>query len=220
MRIRTLLAGLAVALVAVVGTGGAASAVEGDVRGHAEEECIHLLEAGESIDRCVEAPNPILPPLDEVIWGAISFALLFFILSKFAFPAVKKSMDQRTERIRSDLDGAESAKAEAQQVLDEYRAQLADARNESARIIEEARQTADALRRDQEARLQTELAEMRQRAQADVEATKEQVMADLRGEVAALAIGAAEVVVQRSLDRESQVQLIENYINQVSQQRG
>ena len=124
-------------------------------------------------------------------------------------------MEARTERIKDDLEGAESAKVEAQGVLDEYRAQLADAKTEAARIIEEARQQGDAVRREQEQRLQTELAAMRERAAADVEAAKAQAIADLRGEVASLAIGAAEVVVGRNLDRETQTQLVEQYIASV-----
>jgi F-type H+-transporting ATPase subunit b len=125
-------------------------------------------------------------------------------------------MDARTERIRSDLDSADSAKSDAERILEDYRTQLADARNESARIIEEARQAADGLRRDQEQRLQTELAELRERAAADIEAAKRQAIADLRGDVADLAIGAAEVIVQRSLDRDTQARLVDNYIEQVA----
>ena len=128
---------------------------------------------------------------------------------------MKKGLDGRSERIRSDLEAADSAKAEADHILDDYKAQLADARNESARIIEEARQAADALRSDQEQRLQTELAQLRERAAADIESAKRQAIADLRDEVAQLAIGAAEVIVQRNLDRDTQVRLVESYIEQV-----
>ena len=106
-------------------------------------------------------------------------------------------------------------RAEADHILTDYKAQLADARNESARIIEEARQAADALRRDQEQRLQNELAELRQRAAADIESAKRQAIADLKDEVAQLAIGAAEVIVQHNLDRDTQVRLVESYIEQV-----
>jgi F-type H+-transporting ATPase subunit b len=180
------------------------------------EECIKLLETpGKKIDDCQKAPSPILPATNELIWGALSFAILAVLLIKFAWPGLKKGLEARTERIRSDLEAADSAKDDAQHILEEYRAQLADAKNESGRIIEEARQAADALRRDQEQRLQTELAQMRERASADVEAAKQQAIADLRGEVATLAISAAEVIVQRNLDRPTQEQLVENYINQL-----
>jgi F-type H+-transporting ATPase subunit b len=216
MRIRTLLAGAVLTGATLVVVAGPAAA---EPKGHAEEECIELLEEGGAIDDCQEAPSPITPATNELIWGSISFVVLFFLLWKFAYPGLKKGMDDRAERIRQSIDDAESAKAEAQTVLDEYKAQLADARNESARIIEESRQQADALKRDQEARLQAELGEVRQRAQAEIEAAKAQALADLRADVGEIAIGAAEVIVQHNLDRDTQVQLIENYINQVASSR-
>ena len=182
----------------------------------ANEECIKLLEdPAKKIDDCQKAPSPIFPATNEIIWGAISFAVLLFLLSKFAWPGLKAGLEGRADRIRADLEAAETAKGEADQILSDYKAQLADARNESARIIEEARQAGDALRRDQEQRLQTELAQLRERAAADIEAAKRQAIGDLRNEVGQLAIGAAEVIVQHNLDRDTQVQLVESYIEQV-----
>ena len=111
----------------------------------ADAECIAILIEGGSVDDCHEAPSPILPATDELVWGTISFVLLFLLMWKFAFPAIKKGMNDRTERIRADLDAADTAKTEATVVLDGYKAQLADAKAEAGRIIEEARQAADAL---------------------------------------------------------------------------
>ena len=180
-----------------------------------DAHCIAILIEGGSADDCQEAPSPILPETNEIIWGGISFLLLLLLMWKFALPAIKEGMNNRTERIRSDLDTAETAKAEAVGVLDGYKAQLADAKAEAGRIIEEARQAADALKKDQESRLQTELAETRARAAADIEAAKAQATADLRGELASLAVGAASAVVNKNLDPAAQTQLIEDYINQV-----
>ena len=183
----------------------------------ANEDCIKKLEdPNKKIDDCQKAPSPILPAKNEIIWGSIAFVVLLGALYKFAWPSLIGGMNARSERIRSDLDAADTAKVDAETVLSEYMARLSDARNESARIIEEARQAADALRRDQEQRLQTELAQLRERAAADIEAAKRQAVADLRGEVAELAIGAAEVIVQRSLDRDTQTRLVDSYIEQVS----
>ena len=205
--------------LATLAPAGAQEEVEGEEStelDHAVEECIHELEEANSIDvNCQQAPNPLMPETNEVIWGTFGFLIVFAFLAWKGIPAIRGTMDARTERIRGDLEGAESAKAEAQSVLDEYRAQLADAKAEAGRIIEEARQAADGVRRDQEGRLQTELAEMRERAAADVEAAKAQAIADLRGEVATLAIGAAEVVVGRNLDHDTQAQLVEQYIASV-----
>ncbi len=178
-------------------------------------ECAKILGEGGTVDECHEAPSPILPATDELVWGSLSFIILVIVMRKFAYPAIKKGMDARAERIRGDLDAAESAKSEAVGVLDGYKAQLADAKAEAGRIIEEARQAADALKKDQEARLQTELADTRTRAMADIEAAKTQATADLRSELAALAVGAASAVVNKNLDPAAQSQLIEDYINQV-----
>jgi len=187
--------------------------------GKYDVECIPIIIEGGSVDDCHESPSPILPATDELVWGSISFLLLVFLMRKFAYPAIKKGMEARTERIRGDLAAAESAKAEAAGVLDGYKAQLADAKSEAGRIIEEARQAADALKTDAEARLQTELAESRARAAADIESAKAQATADLQGELASLAVGAASAVVNKNLDPAAQTQLIEDYINQVGSAR-
>lgn len=185
----------------------------------ADAECIAKLLDGSTVAKCQEAPSPILPATDELVWGSISFIFLVILMRKFAYPAIKKGMDARTERIRGDLDAAENAKTEAASVLDSYRAELAGAKSEAGRIIDEARQAADALRKDQAARLQDELAEIRTRATSDIESAKAQAIDDLRGEVAQLAVGAASVVVHKNLDAATQTQLIEDYINQVSSTR-
>jgi F-type H+-transporting ATPase subunit b len=186
---------------------------------HADAECIEILAEGGAVDDCQEAPNPLLPETNEIIWGAIGFAVVFFFIAKFGLPQMRTAMNNRTEKIRGDLQAAEDQRAEADAVLADYRAQLNDAKAEAGRIIEEARQAADQVKRDQEARLQSELAELRSRAVADIDAAKAAAMTDLRGEVAALAIGAAETVVQRNLDTDTQTQLVEDYINQVAAQR-
>lgn len=185
----------------------------------ADAECAIVLGDGGSVDDCQEAPSPILPATDELVWGIISFVALVILMRKFAYPAIKQGMEARTERIRGDLDAAETAKTEATSVLEGYRAELAGAKAEAGRIIEEARQAADALKKDQASRLQDELAEIRARATADIEAAKVQAIADLKGEVAQLAVGAASVVVHKNLDPATQTQLIEDYINQVSSAR-
>ena len=172
--------------------------------------------AGEIVETCKETANPILPATNEMIWGMLSFAVLFFLLWKFGFPAVKQAMTTRTERIREDLDAAEKAKTDAESVKDEYERQLAEARSEAARIMEEARQDADAYRNQQREAVEQEIAEMRERARADIEASKRQALEDLRAEVAEIALAAAEQVVEQSLDRETNVALVERYIDEVS----
>jgi F-type H+-transporting ATPase subunit b len=183
--------------------------------GHAEEECIHILEGGGSMDECQEAPNPIFPEVNEIIWGGLSFLVLFLLLAKFGYPAIKKSMDDRTAQIQGDLDAAATAKAEQAAVLDRYNAELAGAKAEAARIIEEARQSADAVRKDLIARAETEATELRQRNAEQLTAERERLMGEVQGQVATLAIELAERVVESNLDRDAQLRLIDSYIANV-----
>ena len=163
-----------------------------------------------------EGPNnPILPATNEIIWGTLAFLVLVVLMSKLAYPSVKSAMDARTEHIRTAIDDADRTRSEAQTVLVDYQRQVADAKGEAARIIEEARQTADSLKRDLTVRAEAEAAELRQRNAAQIAAERDRVMAELQGQVATLAIELAEKVVGGSLDQQRSMQLIEAYINDV-----
>jgi F-type H+-transporting ATPase subunit b len=184
--------------------------------GVSEEEAIHEVEA--QAEACVEAPNPVLPELNELIWISLAFAVVLVIGLKFAYPSMVKAMNDRTEKIRTDLEAAETARVEAETEAAEYKASLANAQTESARILDEARTAAEAVRTERISAADAEAAEIRARASADAESLRAQALADLRSEVATLAVGAAEQVVQRNLDASAQSELIENYINQVGSQ--
>lgn len=232
-RITRLLLIAALGVAALVGTAAPAGATGESVEGCVIDEVGHYLEEREGLESgtpeyedalhhaeevvadCIEAPNVLLPELNEIIWGAIGFLTVLFFMLKFGFPAAKRSMTERTAKIQGDLDAAEQAKADAEAVKADYESKVSEAKAEAGRIIEEARQDADRLRADQQARLTEELAAARAQAQADIDAAKGQAMSELRGEVATIAIGAAESVVGANLDRDAQTRLIEDYINRV-----
>ena len=186
-------------------------------RTHENEQCLHILEEDPEAtpDDCQEAPNPILPEANEIIWGSLAFIVLFVVMWKFALPSVRSMMETREERIRSDLERAESARTEAESTLVDYQRQLADARAEAGRIIDEARQAADQVRRDLLARADEDAAVLRARAEDDIRTATERAMAELRTRVSDLSIGLAERIVERSLDRDTQRALIDSYIDQV-----
>jgi F-type H+-transporting ATPase subunit b len=169
----------------------------------------------QAIEDCAKAPNPLIPDVNELIWGTIGFAIVFGFLYWKGYPAIKKGMNDRTEKIRADIHAAESQRTEADTVLAEYRSQLSEAKAEGARIIEEARQTADGLKRDLQAQAEADIAELRAKNVADIEAAKVQAISDLRSEVANIAISAAERVVERNLDHDTNTALVESFISQV-----
>jgi F-type H+-transporting ATPase subunit b len=163
----------------------------------------------------VKAKNPIIPESKEIVWGAISFAIVFGLLAWKAWPAIKKALKDREDRIRGDLERAEQARVEAEQSLDDYRQQLAEARNEAAKIIEQAREQADEVRRELIAKAEADAGELRSRAADDIRLATERAMSELHNRVAQLSIDLAEKVIEQNLDRDTQTRLIENYINQV-----
>ncbi len=187
-------------------------AAESGEDAYAEEK----LESFEKkLESCLEAPNPILPEVTEIIWGGIAFVVLLALMQWKLFPAVKRGMDRRAEKIRQDLDDADRARSEALEVKAGYEAELADARAEAGRIVDAARADAEQVRAELIARAEAEAVELRQRSDQDVATAKRQALADLQGEVAEIVIGAAEQVIGRNLDHDTQVQLIESYINDV-----
>lgn len=157
----------------------------------------------------------IIPEVHELIWGIVSFAVLAFFLWKFAGPAMNRMLDARRQAVVGGLQEAEQAKQEAQGLLDDYRQQLANAKDEANRIIEAARQTAEELRNELTAKASSEADELVAKARAEVVAERERALAEVRQEVADLSIDLAERVVQGSLDREAQKGLIDRYLEEL-----
>jgi F-type H+-transporting ATPase subunit b len=163
----------------------------------------------------VKAKNPILPEGKEILWAAISFALVFGLLAWKAWPAIRAGLQARQDKISDDLEKAEAARVEAETSLDDYKRQLAEARNDASRIIEESRLQAEGVRQERIAAVEGEIAELRARAAEDIRLATQRAMGDLQGRVAELSIELAEKVVEHNLDRQTQNALIESYINQV-----
>ena len=168
-----------------------------------------------ALDDCNKAKSLVTPATPEIVWGGLAFLIVLGVLMKFAFPALKKGLKQREETIREELEGASRAREEAEAEAAQYRAQIGDARGEANTILEEARADAERIRREMLERAENEAAEVRQRAQEDINLAQERAMADLRTQVTDLSIDLAEKVVEQSLDRETQVALIDRYIDDV-----
>src|SRR3982751_3863935 len=92
--------------------------------------------------------NPIIPIWQEIVLGTIAFAVLCFVLMKFVFPMMEKTFAARVDAIEGGIKRAEVAQAEANQLLEQYKAQLAEACTEAARIRDEARADAEGIRQD------------------------------------------------------------------------
>ncbi len=154
----------------------------------------------------------LYPKLQELIVGAIAFGVLFFFMWKWVLPRVNQVLEARSQKIQGDLESAEQAKTEAQKELGDYREQLAGAREEANRIIEEARKTAEAMRQDLQKKAEEEYGAIVGRAQEQIRAERDRVFQELKSQVGELSIALAAKVVGGSLDRDRQLALIDEYI--------
>jgi F-type H+-transporting ATPase subunit b len=150
-----------------------------------------------------EAPNPLIPPWQEIVLGLIAFGLLCFVLMRFVFPQMEKTFAARVDAIEGGIRRAEAAQAEANQLLEQYRAQLAEARTEAARIRDEARADAEDIRQDVLAKAREESDRIISAGRDQLAAQRESIVRDLRSEVGSLAVDLASRIVGESLADEA-----------------
>ena len=158
----------------------------------------------------------LYPHWEELLVGALAFAVLFFFIWKWVLPRISKLLEERRDKIQGDLERAEQTRTQAERELAEYREQLAKARLESNGIIEEARTTAERLRAEIQARAEREAAATVAKAQDEIRAERDRVFQELRGEIGEIAVELAGRVVGASLDATAHQRLIDEYIDQVS----
>jgi len=182
----------------------------------AAEECYNKLADGTStVDDCQKAPSPLKPENNEIIWGSLAFLVLLGAMWKWGVPAIKNMEKAREDRIRNDLESAERSRTEAEAEKQQYLSQIAGAKDEAGRIIEEARQAAETVRADLIAKAEQDAQEIRDRAQADIANQRTQAMSQLRNDVAQLSIDLAGRIVERNLDDDTNRQLVNSFIDQV-----
>ncbi len=154
----------------------------------------------------------IIPKMSEFIPALIAFAVIWFVLAKFAWPSIVGMLDKREAKIKGDLDEAEAAKIEAQQSLEEYKKQLADARREAAAILDEARRAGEQVKADITAQAQSQADEMIAKAKKSIEKEKVAAIADLQTSVADLSVSVAGRLIGEDLSDADQRKLIEKYV--------
>ncbi len=181
------------------------------------KHCFELLSKGGDVtpDDCQQAPSPLKPSNNEIIWGSAAFLVLLVAMFKWGVPAVKNMEKAREDRIRTDLETAEQAKAEGEASLTQYRSQLAEARAEAQRIVDEARQSAESVRKELVARAEADANEIRSKASDDIRLATERAKVDLQRQVATMSVELAGRIVERNLDQGTQQQLIDSYIASV-----
>jgi F-type H+-transporting ATPase subunit b len=164
----------------------------------------------------VSEAKDLYPAVGELIVGLLAFFVLFFFTWKYVIPRFKQVLEERREKIQGELERAEATRREAEKTQEQYRAQLAGAREEGNKIIEEARATAEQLRRDLQAKAEEEGQATVARAQDEIRAERDRAFQELRAQIGSIAVELAERVVGQSLDERAHQRLIDEFIDDVS----
>jgi F-type H+-transporting ATPase subunit b len=160
--------------------------------------------------------NPLIPTTAEFIIGTVVFLIVFGLLARVLMPRITKTLTERTELIEGGLARSEEAQAEAKQLLDQYREQLAEARHDAARLREEAREQGAQIIAEMRQQAEAEARRITEAAQAQVQAERQQALTALRTEVGTLATELASRIVGESLtDQARQSRMVDRFLDEL-----
>lgn len=157
----------------------------------------------------------VTPGVGLMIWTLIAFGITYYVLSKLAFPRIAEALDKRRKAIDESIDAAVRTKEEADQLLEEYRARLKEAREQADDIVARSRKAADAHQEESKAEAKRYREELMETTRKDIEAETRRALDEIRKEVADLTVVATEKVTRKSLDSEDHRRLIEEALSEV-----
>jgi F-type H+-transporting ATPase subunit b len=157
----------------------------------------------------------VSPNIGLMIWTLLAFLLAMLVLRKYAWPAITEALDKRQRAIEESIEVAERTRAEAQELLQEYRERLREARAQADEIVARARKAGEVHEREtlEKARLQRE--ELMQQTRRDIDAETRRAIQEIRNEVADLTVLATEKVTRKTLDADDQKRLVEEALREL-----
>ena len=155
--------------------------------------------------------------IGDFILIAGSFLLLIFLVKKYAWGNITSILDQRAEKISSDIDGAEEARKKAEELASKREAELAGSRTEAKTIIENAKETAEKSKSDILAEAKLEAGRLKEKANQEIAQNKVEALQSVKGEVADLTVSLAGKIISQNLDGHAHKELIDQYIDQLGE---
>ncbi len=157
----------------------------------------------------------VTPSVGLMIWTLLAFGISFLILRKVAFPRIADALDKRRRAIEESIDHAERTKVEADQLLEEYRARLREAREQADDITARAQRAAT--HREDQAKIDAKKYrdELMESTRKDIEQETRRALDDIRKEVANMTVLATEKVTRKTLDDDDHRRLIEEALSEV-----
>ena len=157
----------------------------------------------------------LLPEFGLLVWTLLAFLVVFYILGKFAWPAIVKGLREREAGITESLASAERIKAEMAQLKSENELLLAQAREERAQMLKEARDTKDKIINEAREQAKTAAEKIIADAQSTIERNKMAALIDVKNEIGVLVVGISEKILRRELDNKTEQ---EKYIKQLAEE--
>jgi F-type H+-transporting ATPase subunit b len=157
----------------------------------------------------------VTPNVGLMVWTLVLFGLSLVILRKLAFPRISEALDRRQKAIEDSIDAAERTRQEADQLLDEYRGRLREAREQAEEIVQRARQTAEVHERDATAEAQARREQLMEQTRREIEAETRRAIDEIRREVADLTVMATERVTRKALNEADQRRLVEEALSEL-----
>ena len=155
--------------------------------------------------------------IGDFILIAGSFLLLIFLVKKYAWGNITSVLDERAEKISSDIDGAEEARKKAEELASKREAELAGSRTEAKTIIENAKGTAEKSKADILAEAKLEAGRLKEKANQEIAQNKAEALQSVKGEVADLTVSLAGKIISQNLDGHAHKELIDQYIDQLGE---
>lgn len=155
-----------------------------------------------------ESHNPLIPAWYDIIWSSVCFVIILVIFWKVALPRMKKLLDERSAAIEGNIAKADEAQRKAEAALEEYTAQLAEARKEAGEIRDAAREDGKKIVAEAKDTASAEAARLTSTAHAQIEAERQSALVSLRSEVGTLALDLAGGVIGEALSDDKKAQAV------------
>src|SRR4051812_11520471 len=157
----------------------------------------------------------VSPGLGLMIWTLVLFLFTMWVLSKVAFPKIQEALDKRASVINESIEAAERQRKESDELLAEYRARLAEAREQADDIMARARKSAETAEAEAAAQGKEKRDELVASANREIEAQTRRSLDEIRQQVADLTVLATERVTRKSLNPDDQKRLVEEALGEV-----
>ena len=154
------------------------------------------------------------------LWTVVIFLLLVGLLGKYAWGPILSQVEARERRIQYALDQSAASRDEAARLLDEHKAQLADARRQASEIIAEGKAAGEKVRKEVEEKARAEAQSIVEGARREIQRERDQAIAELRRESVDLALAAASKLMQERLDDERDREMVLGYLRDLSPDQG